>query len=434
MKNQTDSGGIDAAKTKPLRIFGVGGAGCNALDFLARETRCDADLIALNTDIQSLAACSVSEKVCLGGDTTFGLGAGGDPEVGRAAAEAETEKLRELCAGARIVAIVAGLGGGTGTGASAALARVAKDCGALVVAVVALPFDFESGRRHRQALLGFQQLKSVADAVICLPNQKLFKLIEERTTVLEALAVANRVMADGVFGVTRLLTRTGLINADLADLSAVARNFHAETSFATAEAEGEGRAQQVIDRLFAHPLFDNGKLLEEAESLLVTIAGGADLTMAEVNLVMQEINRHCEETHIIFGATIEESLANRLSVTLVASSKSAREEKPAPATRPAKQTQPVESETPSQLLDASPSPRPASRIVAPAPELTEARKEQLLTKQNGSRPRRAAVRMRQNELPLEIISKGRFEKSEPTIHRGEDLDLPTYIRRGIAFN
>lgn len=436
MKNLTDSAGIDSGIKKSLRIFGVGGAGCNALDFMARETSSDAALIALNTDAQSLAACSVPEKFCLGGKTTHGLGAGGDPEVGRAAAEGELEKLRELCEGAKMVVIIAGLGGGTGTGASSILARVAKDSGALVLGVVTLPFEFESGRRHRQALLGFQQLKSVADAVICWPNQKVFRLINAKTTVLDAFKVANRLMAEGVFGVARLLTRTGLINADLADLASVARNFHAETSFATAEATGENRAQQVLEKLFAHPLFENGKLLEDAESLLVSLCGGTDLTMAEVNCLMQEINRHCDDAHIIFGVAVEETFLNRLSVTLVASGKMARDEKPTPVSRTDKTgfSAMAPAETPSQLLDSSPAPRPPSRIVAPVPEMTDEKKEQLLTKQNGSRPRKSSARMRQNELPLEIISKGRFEKSEPTIHRGEDLDLPTYIRRGIALN
>ena len=436
MKNITDSSGTDSGKTRPLRIFGVGGAGCNTLDFMAREAASDAVLMALNTDAQALAACSVAEKYCFGGETTHGLGAGGDPEVGRAAAEADTERFRELCDGAKIVVIVAGLGGGTGSGASPILARVAKDCGALVLGVVTLPFDFESGRRYRQALLGFQQLKLAADAVICLPNQSVFKLVDARTTVLDTFKVVNRLLADGVFGVSRLLMRTGLINADFADLSAVSRQFHAETFFATAEAAGENRAQQVIEKLFAHPLFETGKLLEEAESLLVSVCGGKDLTMSEVNCVMQEINRHCDGAHIIFGATIEEPLLNRLSVTLVASGKMAREEKAAPVSRPTKSAAPapVPVETPSQLLDSSSSARPPARIVAPAPEMTEERKEQFLTKQGGSRSRKATARMRQNELPLEIISKGRFEKSEPTIHRGEDLDLPTYIRRGIALN
>ncbi|MEO6036321.1 MAG: cell division protein FtsZ [Verrucomicrobiota bacterium] len=434
MKNSTDANGMDAGKKKSLRIFGVGGAGCNALDFMTRDASWDATFIALNTDAQSLAMCCAPEKLCLGGDTTYGLGAGGDPEVGRAAAEGESEKLRELCEGAKLVVVVAGMGGGTGTGASAILARVAKEAGAQVLCVVTLPFEFESGRRQRQALLGFQQLRSAADAVICLPNQKVFQLIDAQTTVLDAFNVANRSLAEGVFGVARLLTRTGLINADFADLAAVASGFHAETCFASAEAAGENRSQLVLEKLLTHPLLDGGKVLEDADSLLVSLCGGMDLTMSEVNSVMREINRHCDNAHVIFSAAIEEAYSNRLSVTLVASGKSVREEKISPAPRAAKPALSAPAETPSQWMESSPNARPASRIVAPAPEMTEERKEQLLTRQNGSRPRKTSARMRQNELPLEIISKGRFEKSEPTIHRGEDLDLPTYIRRGIALN
>jgi cell division protein FtsZ len=177
--------------------------------------------------------------------------------------------------------------------------------------------------------------------------------------------------------------------------------------------------------------------LDESESLLVSVAGGADLTMADVNRVMKEINDRCENAHVIFGAAIDESFANRLSVTLVASGKGQRAEKiPAPVAN-LRNTVPSTTAAPESapaLLDSNPSPRPPSRIVAPAPEMSDEKKELLLTKQSGARPRKAASRMRQKELPLEIISKGRFEKSEPTIHRGEDLDLPTYIRRGIALN
>ncbi len=420
-----------------IKVFGVGGAGCNAAGYMARQSFPNVTLVALNTDVQSLADCAVQEKFCLGASLTHGLGAGGDPEVGRAAAEGDLETLRDYCKGTEIVFIVAGLGGGTGTGASSVIARAAKDSGALVLGIVTMPFDFEGGRRQRQAQLGLQQIKAMADAVICLPNQKVFKLIDTKTTVLNTFNVTNELLAQGVFGISRLLTQTGLINVDFADLASATRNSHAESSFATAEATGEKRAQEIVEKLFAHPMLESGQLMGESNSILVSLAGGSDLTLAEVNEVMEEINGRCENANIIFGAVIDENFSNRLSVTLVASGKGKSEEKAAPtpranhrATHPA--PSPVES--PSQLLDGAPSPRPMSRITAPAPEMSEEKKGDLLTKQVGGRTRKTASRMRQNELPLEIVSKGRFEKSEPTIHRGEDLDLPTYIRRGIGFN
>lgn len=420
-----------------IKVFGIGGAGCNALTCLSLENPIDTTLIALNPDAQSLDQCTAAEKLCLGANLTHGLGAGGDPDVGRALAEADFEKLREFCEGAKIVFIICGLGGGTGTGAGSVVARAAKESGALALGIVTTPFEFEGGRRQRQAQLGLQQLKSVADAVICLPNQKVFKLIEEKTTVIETFKIANQLLAQGVCGISRLLTQTGLINVDFADLCSVTRNLNAESSFATATADGENRARVAVEKLFAHPLLEKGELLEDSDSILVSLVGGTDFTMAEVNLLMNEINARCGSAHVIFGAAIDEALVGRISITIVASGKKGIDEKlsvPTPVSNLRNSSVTASHETDSQLLNSNSTVRRPSRINAPAPEMTEEKKEQLLIKQSGGRTRKNADRMRQRELPLEIISKGRFEKSEPTIHRGEDLDLPTYIRRGIALN
>ncbi|MEO5803570.1 MAG: cell division protein FtsZ [Verrucomicrobiota bacterium] len=435
MKNLPDTAETNSTMKTSIKVFGIGGAGCNAMNSIVGENVSGLTLIALNTDAQSLANCAAPEKFCLGAKLTHGLGAGGDPEVGRDAAEADLESLREFCGEAKIVFIVCGLGGGTGTGASSVVARVAKDSGALVLGIVTMPFEFEGSRRHRQAQLGLQQLKCVADAVICLPNQKVFKLINEKTTVLETFSLMNEALGQGVAGISRLLTQTGLINVDFADLCSVTRNLHAESSFATADASGENRALQIVEKLFAHPMLENGELLSDSDSILVSLAGGTDLTMAEVNRVMAEINHRCDEAHVIFGAVIDEAFVNQLSVTIVASGRKGHEEKiPVPVPNHRNTATSAEPQSASHLLDSNSTSRPASRILAPAPHFTQEKKEQLLTRQSGSRQKKNASRMRQNELPLEIISKGRFEKSEPTIHRGEDLDLPTYIRRGIALN
>ncbi len=419
-----------------IKIFGVGGAGCNALSALAKPSAARPKTIALNTDSQCLASCLADEKLCLGAKITYGMGTGGDSELGRFVAENEIEHLKEFCEGANVVFILAGLGGGTGTAASCVLAQAAKDSGAFVLGIVTMPFEFEGRRRARQAQLGLQQLRSVADAVICFPNEKLFKVVNEKDTVTDAFKMANEFLAEGVVGISRLLTQTGLINVDFADVCSVTRSLNSESSFVTVEAGGKDRAQQIVEKLSTHPLLEDGELLENSDALLVNLTGGPDLTMAEVTRLMKEISGRCEKSRIIFGALIEETFADRLSVTLVASGKSLGEGK---IVSQMKTTRPTsapadESETDEQLVDASSTSRPASRIVPPAPEITEEKKEQLFTKQTGSRQKKSRSRFSQNELPLEIISKGRFEKSEPTIHRGEDLDLPTYIRRGIALN
>jgi cell division protein FtsZ len=409
-----------------LKVFGLGGAGCNAAGFASQAGFAAVEFLAVNTDAQSLEACATPAKFVLGADRTRGLGAGGDPELGRAAAEEDVEKIRSFCAGADIIFLLAGLGGGTGTGAAPVFARVARENGALVLALVTLPFDFEGHRRQFQAQAGLQHLKTHADAVICLQNQKLFKMLDENTSVLEGFKISNSLLADGLRGIWRMLTQTGLINVDFADLCSVTRGRHAASFFATAEAAGEKRAEQVIEKLLAHPLLDGGQVLNESDSLLVSIVGGPEVTMSEIHKLMEPLHRQCENAHIIFGAAIDEAFAGRLCVTLIASRRRQEEEAP-----PLKGLPPDQLES-MQFLDTAVQERSASRFGAPPPALTEEKKEQIMRVQGG-RSRKKLSRL-QKELPLEIIFKGRFEKSDPTIRNGEDLDVPTYIRRGVPLN
>ncbi len=409
-----------------LKVFGVGGAGGNAIDYMARQDFDGVTFTALNTDAQALLNMSVEQRLTLGAKLTRGLGTGGDPDMGRAAAEEDVDKLRAMCAGADIVCVVAGLGGGTGTGAGPVVARVAKESGALVLGIVTLPFEFEGSRRQRQAQLGLRNLKAAADGVICLPNQKVFKLIDENTSVQEALKITNELLAQGVRGIWRLLSHTGMINVDFNDLCAVLRGRHEESSLATVEAAGENRAHEVLEKLASHPFLEGGQVLAEADAVLVSLAGGPDLTMAQVNRVMEQINRLCENAHIIMGAGIHEQFAGRLSVTLVASRRNRGVSgKDSAAEAP---------EGEKEIANPTAATRPTSRFVAPAPTLSQQQTEKLLGQNTGARSRKKSSGMRQGQLQLEIVSKGRFEKSEPTIYQGEDLDVPTYIRRGVALN
>ena len=426
MTKSKESAEAPAKKSFSIKVLGVGGAGCNAVGHMARELCDGVEFIALNTDASALAQSPVERTLVIGQELTRGMGAGGDPERGRNAAEEDVAKIREICAGADVVFIAAGMGGGTGTGASPVVARVAREVGALVLATVMLPFEWEGGRRQRQAQLGLHELKGAVDGVICLPNQKLFKLIDEKTSMVETFAITHELLAQGVRGIWRLLMRPGLINVDFADLCSVTRGRHAESSLATAEARGEHRAREVVEKLMAHPLLDGGQVLAESAAVLVSIVGGPELTMAEVKRVMEQINRHCENAHIIMGAAIEPDFGDRLSVTVVASSKPAAERSEAEGAPGA-----VELDT--QFVNPTAGSRPASRFVAPPPSATQETTERLL--QNaGGRARKKTAKMKQEQLNLEIVSKGRFEKSEPTLHQGQDLDVPTYIRRGVALN
>ena len=402
-----------------IKVIGVGGAGCNAVTHIARSPFEGVEFIALNTDAAALAQSAVENKLVLGQKLTRGMGAGGDPERGRGAAEEDAARLKAICDGSDVVFVIAGMGGGTGTGASPVIARIAKECGALVLGMLVLPFDWEGGRRLRQAQLGLHEMKAAADGVICLPNQKLFSIIDEKTSMVETFTITHELLAQGVRGIWRMLMRPGLINVDFADLCSVTRGKHSENSLATAEACDEHRAKEVVEKLFKHPLLDGGQALTDAASVLVSLVGGPDLAMAEVNRVMEQINRQCESAHIIMGAAIEETMAGRLSITVVASRR-------APVER--EETSPSAPE----LAEPAVTNRTTSRFIAPAPASTLENQEKVL--QNGARGRRKVTKLKQGQLPLDIISKGRFEKSEPTIHQGNDLDVPTYIRRNIPLN
>lgn len=429
---------INLPRGKALKIFGVGTAGINILQQVSPGTLTNTTLVALNTDAQSFANSSAAEKICLESRLTRGLGTGGDPERGRATAEEQREALKAACAGADIVFIVAGLGGGAGTGISPVLAQVAKEAGALVLAFTTLPFDCEGNRRQRQALEGLQALKAAADGVICLPSQKLLRLIDENTRVLDTFKLSNELLAEGVVSVWRLIHCQGLIEIHFDDLCSFLRDRHGESYFATAEAAGATRSREVIDKLLAHPMLDSGKGLAEAEAVLVSIIAGTDLTMAEINRVMEHINSKCARAQVIMGAAVNVDFQDRMAVTIVAS-----RGMELPVTRGAKDfamhesgSQPQPSEELDTQFHRAPSARPQSRFVPPPPAMSPEKMEQLASRQAGtaSRGRKAASRLRQTQLPLEIVSKGRFDKSEPTIHKGEDLDVPTYIRRGVALN
>jgi cell division protein FtsZ len=288
---------------------------------------------------------------------------------------------------------------------------------------VTLPFLCEGNRRQQQAQQSLEQLKSVADGVICLPNQKAFKLIDENTSVLDTFRITGGLLVEGVRGIWQLLTQPGLIQIHFDDLCTLVRDRHFESAFAFVEATGPARSREVVEKLLAHPLLDEGRVLAESDAVLVSLVGGKDLTMAEVNRVMEQINRQCERAEILMGAAIDATLKNRLSATVIA----ARHNPVAKTEMPGGSFEPLE------LRGAT--SRSAVRSIPTAPAFTPEQREQMVARySSGGRSRRNSSKMLQAQLPLAIVSKGRFDKSEPTIHKGEDLDIPTYIRRGVALN
>jgi cell division protein FtsZ len=425
-KTEIQTTALEQNASRMIKIIGVGGAGVSLLDALNGEDFAGADFMAVNTDAPSLAASSATVKIHLETKLMRGLGTGGDPERGRAIAEEQFATLKTACEGADVILIIAGLGGGAGSGISPVLARAAKENGALVLAFVTLPFLCEGNRRQQQAQQSLEQLKSVADGVICLPSQKTFKLIDENTSVLDTFRITGGLLVEGVRGVWQLLTRPGLIQIHFNDLCALVRDRHSESSFAFVEASGAGRSREIVEKLLAHPLLDEGRALAESDAVLVSLMGGKDLTMAEVNRVMEQISRHCEHAQIIMGAAVDADMKNKLSVTLIAANNSSGKNETAA-------TEQMVSQIATERSSGGP---PASQDFSHRADKPSAlqlhQREQTITRH--SRARKGDSKMRQTQLPLAIISKGRFDKSEPTIHKGEDLDIPTYYRRGEVLN
>ncbi|MGA3265562.1 MAG: cell division protein FtsZ [Verrucomicrobiota bacterium] len=421
-----------------IKIFGVGDAGLSLLEALRDPEFTGAGLIAVNSDPASLASSSAGLKIHLETRLLRGLGTGGDPERGRALAEEQFATLKSACAEASVVFILAGLGGGAGSGISPVLARAAKEAGAMTLAFVTLPFPCEGNRRQQQAQLGLDALKTMADGVVCLPGDRWFKLMDESTGVLDTFRITDALLLEGVRGVWRLLTRRGLIQIHFNDLRALLHDRHTQSVFASLEAAGPGRSREIVDKLSAHPLLDEGRALAEADAVLISLIGGRDLTMAEVNRVMEQISRQCERAQIIMGAAVDDSFKGRLSVTVIAArqnnivSLSANQGQeghvaglPAAATGA---TDEGESAVPYGTAAQTP-----PDYGAPTPHAMGLGRSMSKPHAAG-RGRKTLQKMRQAQLPLAIISKGRFDKSEPTVHKGEDLDLPTYIRRGVPLN
>ncbi|MBL9128495.1 MAG: hypothetical protein JNL97_12650, partial [Verrucomicrobiales bacterium] len=337
-----------------------------------------------------------------------------------------------LCQGYSLVFILAGLGGGSGTGIAPVVARVAREAGASVFAFVTAPFECEGTRRQQQALVGLHRLKTVADGVLCLPNEKMLLLTDDRTTLLEAFRASSGHIRDALTCIWQLLTRPGLLNVSFADICAVLRGPNLESAFAKVEVEGAGRAEEALRRLLAHPLLARGETLRRAESLLVCFSAGRNLGMAETRRIMDELNRRSDGARVVVGASIDEAAGERMTVTVVASSRQIVSHEPAEeVATPSSPTAPVLDVAESDSEE-GPS-RTARRMAPPPPELTPELTDQLLAR-GTARTKGGRRKPQQVPLPFEIITKGRFEKCEPTIRRGHNLDQPTFLRRGITLN
>ena len=308
----------DIRELKPrLTVFGVGGAGGNAVNNMITAGLQGVDFVVANTDAQALTMSKAERIIQMGVQVTEGLGAGSQPDVGRAAAEEVIDEIRDHLSGAHMVFVTAGMGGGTGTGAAPVIARVAKELGILTVGVVTKPFHFEGERRMKYAEAGIAELQKCVDTQIIIPNQNLFRVANEKTTFADAFAMADQVLYSGVACITDLMVKEGLINLDFADVRAIMREM-GKAMMGTGEASGEKRALRSAEAAIANPLIDDVSM-KGARGLLISITGGKDLTLYEVDEAATRIREEVDqEANIIVGATFDESLEGIIRVSVVA--------------------------------------------------------------------------------------------------------------------
>ncbi len=325
---RTDSGGplldppdADASiKGRPyvttIKVVGIGGAGTNAVNRMVDTGVRGVEFIAVNTDVQQLDVCDADVKIHIGQEITHGLGGGADPAVGREAMDVSRDQLKTALRGADLVFVTAGEGGGTGTGGAPVIAQVARELGAVTIAIVTKPFSFEGNRRARQAQEGIETLRAVADTVISIPNDRLLDVVERTASVVEAFRQADDILRQGVQGITDLITVPGLINLDFADVRTIVQD--AGTALlGIGVSSDENRAQVAADLAINSPLLETS--IEGARGLLLNITGGEDLSLFEVNEAAGVISEAAhDDANIIFGAVIDEALEGKVSITVVA--------------------------------------------------------------------------------------------------------------------
>src|SRR5215475_1000149 len=309
-----------AEESIPIKIVSVGGAGLNALDRIVLDGLEGAEVLAVNTDVQSLASSVAGHKVQLGRMVTRGLGAGGDPEVGYQAAFESTDEIREALIGARMIFVCAGLGGGTGSGAAPYVAHLAREAGALVLAFATLPFAFEGKRRNAQAREALGRLNEIANAVVCFENDQMGDMVAPHAGIHQAFSKADTTISQSIRSIVNLIQRPGLIRIGFDDLVAALRSRNGRCLFGFGESDSDNRAHDALAQALKSPLMDRGHTLADAARVLVQVAGGPAMTLSEVEIVMKELDRHVgDEAQILFGTAVDGRLGNRLSVTIISS-------------------------------------------------------------------------------------------------------------------
>jgi cell division protein FtsZ len=394
-----------------LKVLGIGGAGANAVDRLTQDCPPGVSLAAVNTDSQALAASLLEEKVLLGWGITRGLGAGSDPELGRLAAESDRERIERIITGTDLLILVAGMGGGTGSGAAPVIAEMASKQGILTLAFVTTPFTFEGGRRKEQAEAALEALRKVCDAVIPLNNDLLLQVEDEGSSVLKAFAEADAWIGRGIRAVASIACQTGLINLDFSSMRQVFLHRGGKALFGFGTGRGPEPVTDAISELKRCPLRHTPDFARKADRMLVNITGGPDLSLSQINEIMLAVSETFgRDPHVAMGAVIDENLAGVVDIVVLGvTDPGVRGRLPRGSRPPTPQVQrrPAATDAAIPVAEAAGSTVP---VAADPQETAQA----------------------QEELPLtDIETRGLFEKTERNLWEGQDLDTPTYLRRGI---
>jgi cell division protein FtsZ len=416
-----------------ITVFGVGGAGGNAVSNMIRSNLEGVDFVVANTDSQALLQSLCERRIQLGLEITGGLGAGARPDVGRAAAEEVLEDIISYVKSSNMVFITAGMGGGTGTGAAPVIARIAKEHGVLTIGVITKPFHFEGTTRMRTAEKGIDDLQQYVDTLIVIPNQNLFRVANERTTFADAFKMADDVLRSGVQGVTDLMVMPGLINLDFADIKTVMSEM-GKAMMGTGDAEGERRAIEAAEAAISNPLLDDVSM-KGARGILINITGGYDMTLYEVDEAANRIREEVDsEANIIFGSTFNEKMNGRMRVSVVATGidaaavkqkKQAYEEMA--ATRVLQQ-EPIEQST----VDTGAS------IEEKAPQVLGVIKNNSIENVQNDASRKKShsffERLTGMRRPFSSDKKEEFAAPQPKVQTGaqeEDLEIPAFLRKNV---
>ncbi len=370
-----------------IKVIGVGGGGSNAVNRMIEAGVSGVDFVVMNTDLQVLNLSEATHRLQLGENLTKGLGAGGDPDIGRRSAEESRQDIRKMLEGADMVFITAGMGGGTGTGASGVIAEMSRELGALTIAVVTRPFGFEGARRAKSAEAGIEDLRDKVDTLITIPNDKILSVVEKKATLTEAFRVADDVLRQGVQGMSDIITIPGMINVDFADVKAIMQN-QGSALMGIGYGKGDQRAIQAAQAATASPLLESS--IDGARGVLLNITGGSDLMLSEVYEAAEVIYNATDQEHvnIIFGTVVDESMMGEVRITVLATGFD--------ATRP---------ERPAEKVAAQQQPVPQGQPKMPTPQ------------QGQAQPARKLTVVKPNEEPV-------------TVATGEsELDIPAFLRR-----